>query len=289
MVMRVIEPHMLQRQKQPQNRRKIIAAFTVAAGLSIVLFLFLQFRKPGDSGGVVTVDEQAATSNSVAGAQTTSGELKFFTGEQFQEMYDSLALPNTERLVTPPEITGNAAADKRIRQIAESRGYVLRSVPVFPIQKTHAPGLGDDDLLQPKALAAWRVLYRNAQKDGIPLKLNSGYRSVEMQRELFLGRLNASTAAIAAGQADEAVLQVLKRAAPPGYSRHHTGYTIDLVCGDGSQSFDVTSCFRWLKADNYKNAKEAGWFPSYPEGAPKQGPEPESWEYVWVGLGAAYD
>lgn len=290
-VMRVIEPHMLKHQtkrqkKLPAYRRKLIAAFSVAASVAIIAFVFVQFKKPDHSPGQVTVDDKAATANSVAGAQINNGELQFFTGEQFQNLYDSLALPNTESLETPPPITGNLAADKRIRQIAESRGYVLRSVPVFPIVKTNAPGLRDDDLLQPKALLAWQELYKSAQKDGIPLKLNSGYRSIDMQRQLFLSRLNATAAAIAAGQADNAVVRVLSQAAPPGYSRHHTGYTIDLVCGSGTTSFDTTSCFRWLKNNNYEKAKEAGWLPSYPEGAFKQGPEPESWEYVWVGRDA---
>lgn len=282
--MRVIEPHMLHRQKKlPRYRRKLITAFSVMASVAIIALVFVQFNSSDQSSGPVTVDDKAATSNSVAGVQSNTGEPQFFTGDQFQELYDSLALPNTEMLETPPVITGNNAADKRIRQIAESRGYVLRSVPVFPIVKTNAPGLGDDDLLQPKAVVAWKELYNSAQKDGIPLKLNSGYRSIEMQRELFLARLQVSPASIATGQADATVVRVLSQAAPPGYSRHHTGYTIDLVCGAGTESFENTSCFRWLKADNYKKAKDAGWMPSYPEGASKQGPEPEPWEYVWVG------
>lgn len=289
MLMRVIEPHMLGHQKKPKSRRKLLAAFTLAAGLSIVVFLFLQARKPAQSSGVAMVDDKAASSNSVAGAQTTGGQLKFFTGEQFQNLYDSLALPNTEMLETPPSITGNDAADARIRKIAESRGYVLRSVPVFPIMQSKEPGLGEDDLLQPNALISWQDLLKDAKAEGIPLRLNSGYRSIDMQRKLFISRLNVSTAAIAAGQADNAIVQVLSQAAPPGYSRHHTGYTIDLVCGTGAASFDTTSCFRWLKADNYAKAKATGWVPSYPEGASKQGPEPESWEYVWVGLGAVHE
>jgi len=29
--------------------------------------------------------------------------------------------------------------------------------------------------------------------------------------------------------------------------------------------------------------KRFGFIPSYPENSGKQGPEPEPWEYVWVG------
>jgi LAS superfamily LD-carboxypeptidase LdcB len=47
--------------------------------------------------------------------------------------------------------------------------------------------------------------------------------------------------------------------------------------------FEQSVCFGWLSKGNYKNAKSNGWIPSYPDGAKKQGPDPESWEYVWVG------
>jgi len=80
---------------------------------------------------------------------------------------------------------------------------------------------------------------------------------------------------------------ILATTAIPGYSRHHTGYTVDIGCGnEPAIAFELTVCFDWLSANNYKNAKTYGWIPSYPEGAGQQGPEPETWEYVWVGIDA---
>lgn len=276
---------MLQKQK-PKNHRRNLALLGVSVGLAIIVFVFLKLPKNSQNSQVV-IDDKAATSSSVAGATDESDKIAFFTGEQFQNLYDSLAMPNTEMLEIPPVITGNAVADARIRDIAERRGYSLRSVPVFPIQKSNEPGLDEDDLLQPNALISWKDLLQKAKKSGVPIKLNSGYRSIEMQRKLFLGRLSASPATIVSGHADAAVLKVLSQAAPPGYSRHHTGYTIDLICNDGTgRQFKQTNCFTWMKSDNYKNAKQSGWVPSYPEGASKQGPEPEPWEYVWVGQDA---
>src|SRR5690606_25521512 len=35
---------------------------------------------------------------------------------------------------------------------------------------------------------------------------------------------------------------------------------------------------------NYANAKRFGFIPSYPPDGGKQGPEPEPWEFVWVGV-----
>lgn len=292
--MRVIEPKdQLKRpttKKQPKKRP--VRTFVALAILVVASFGLLQLaynrqetaqqqQQPSAIATATTVQDL----EKVASAQDV--KFKFFTGDQFQKLYESLAMPNTQALTQPPAITGNTAADERIRTIAESRGYQLRSVPVLPIVKTNEPQLQGDDLLQQKAYSGWKVLEDMAAKDGIPLKLNSGYRSIEVQRELFLARLRANggdTARIAAGQADNAIVATLLMTAPPGYSRHHTGYTIDLRCDGTGASFENTACFQWLSANNYDKAKRAGWVPSYPEGAPDQGPEPEAWEYVWVGL-----
>lgn len=226
-----------------------------------------------------------------AAAATPEKAIQNFTAEEFKNLYDTFAYPNTEEIQVVPSITGDPAADRRMNEIAERRGYELRSVPVAPINKTGEKNLEGDDLLQPLALAAWQDLKQRAETDGIPLRLLSGYRSIEYQRKLFLERLQgagAYTADIANGLADAKVERVLTNAAPPGYSRHHTGYTIDLACYPNNSfvAFKNSSCFSWIKANNYQIAKETGWIPSYPDGANQQGPEPEPWEYVWVGQDA---
>lgn len=214
-----------------------------------------------------------------------TGKLKTFTGPEFKALVRSMKYPNTQNFDEPPSITGNRTADDRIRKIAESRGYVITTIPVSSIEKINEPRLESDDLLQPLAAIAWRDLKVAAKRDNIPLSLLSAYRSPEYQRNLFMQRLTArgvTIASIAAGLADAAIEATLETTAIPGYSRHHTGYTIDLWCEDGSGAFVNSGCFRWISADNYKIAKTAGWVPSYPEGVALQGPEPEPWEYVWV-------
>jgi len=156
---------------------------------------------------------------------------------------------------------------------------------VSPIVKLDDPLLENDDLLQPLAANAWLDLRQAAIRDNIPLTLTSAYRSPEYQRQLFMSRLNAmgvSASQIAEGVGNESVNTILSTVAIPGYSRHHTGYVIDLWCDDGSKTFQSSTCFDWISRDNYRNAKERGWVPSYPDGVNAQGPEPEPWEYVWV-------
>lgn len=218
--------------------------------------------------------------------------LRQFTPEEFKKAYNAHSYPNTEPISTPPEITGNEEADARIRKIAEARGYRLTALPVASIVKTGEPGLEGDDLMQPNALIAWQELKDAAAKDGIKLKMTSAYRSIDYQRQLFLKRMQAqgvNVGRILEGYADDELETVLSRAALPGYSRHHTGYTMDLSCnGVGLEAFKGTDCYKWLSKNNYENVKKFGWVPSYPEGLTGTGPEPESWEYVWIGTLSTY-
>jgi D-alanyl-D-alanine carboxypeptidase len=286
--MRIIQPH--KKIKRRRRRKRLSLVLIILAVLAIGA-VYVYSRLPEEQAPVAQQQPEDVPYQSKPETEINpdTAKFKYFSGNDFLKLYDSIAYPNTQFMQTPPEITGNTKADERIRTIALSRGYVLRSVPVASINKTGEPRVTTDDLLQEKALSAWQSLKAAAKADGIPLQFNSGYRSIEMQRELFLERLNAggvSYGQIANGSADAAVVSVLRQAALPGYSRHHTGYTIDLVCANGVQSFETTTCFKWLSDNNYLNAKKHGWIPSYPEGADNQGPEPESWEYVWVGLGS---
>jgi LAS superfamily LD-carboxypeptidase LdcB len=234
---------------------------------------------PAPSITPVTAPTQEAT-------KPKSGQFKQFSGEEFKQLYQSIAYPNTQQITDPPAITGNPTADARIRQLAEARGYHLTSIPIAPIVKINEPRLDGDDLLQPLAAAGWQSLKGSAHKDGIKLSIISAYRSPEYQRNLFIQRLLATYVTvdrIAAGAGLGDVEATLHVTAVPGYSRHHTGYTIDLWCEDGSSTFLSSSCYKWISADNYLKAKESGWIPSYPAGTDDQGPEPEPWEYVWVG------
>ena len=81
-----------------------------------------------------------------------------------------------------------------------------------------------------------------AKKDGIYLVFLSGYRSINLQKDIFytLKSLRNQEAAERA-----------RVSAPPGYSEHSTGFAIDI--GDATQretdfeiQFENTEAFRWL-------------------------------------------
>jgi len=281
--MRVIEH---QQFKASKKNRKFHKTSVVSSILLAVLGGLWFFSSRVEAPKISHSNSPPSSNNSQTLNASTDG-LKTLSSKEFQQLYLATAYPNTQEINPPPKITGSVEADKRIRDLAQAKGYQLMHVPVAPIVKINEPVLEGDDLLQEKAAKAWGDLKSAALSESIKLTLTSAYRSPEYQRSLFLGRLfsnNVSVSAIATGRADQVVNSVLSMTAPPGYSRHHTGYTIDLACGNiGLQSFANTSCYEWLSQNNFYNAKTHGWIPSYPEGAAAQGPEPEVWEFVWIG------
>ena len=87
-----------------------------------------------------------------------------------------------------------------------------------------------------------------AKKDGIYLVFLSGYRSVNLQNDIFysLKSIRNQEASVRA-----------RVSAPPGYSEHSTGFAIDI--GDATQretdfetEFENTGAFRWLKKNAAK-------------------------------------
>lgn len=216
---------------------------------------------------------------------------KTFSPNGFRAFYDALEQEDLTPAVTGAPITGNGSADSRITGMASARGYRPRPVAdeEMLLQEAHYRMHGP-------ALAAFHALRDAARTEGYELGIVSAYRSVELQRQnwvyrlgelaLELRRRSVTAEEIAQGEADDVVEAVLTKNAIPGYSKHHTGYTMDIedrASGKVFTDFGETEAFRWLSADNYANAKRFGFLPSYPPGAVNQGPDPEPWEYVWVG------
>lgn len=282
--MRIIRPEEFQQLRRKPRR----SGKWLLAGLAVVLVVGGYFASRGPRLKSADHARAGVSDAQVLAAQQPQklDRLKQFTNEQFKALAQSIKYPNTQSFGEPPFITGDPEADERIRVMAQASGYHLTSTPAGSIQKIDEPRLESDNLLQTQAALAWQDLKAAAAKDTIPLALLSAYRSPEYQRNLFMRRLTAggvTVAQVGTGQADAAVSSVLESTAAPGYSRHHTGYTIDLWCEDSSGSFLASRCYQWISANNYEKAKQVGWIPSYPDGVQGQGPEPEPWEYVWVG------
>ena len=203
-------------------------------------------------------------------------DYQIFDGDGFRRLFEEADLENLDSLSNQlPAITEDRQIDERMRQIAIERGYHRRPMPTDVSKLVLVEG--DRHRLQPKAAKAYLDLKDAAMAAGLRISLTSAYRDYDYQRPLFLRKL-------ASNYADDHVFECLKAVAIPGYSKHHTGYTVDLAEGEYIlEKFTESESYKWLTADNFKNAKRHGWIPSYPPDAEKQGPDPEPWEFVYVG------
>ena len=110
-----------------------------------------------------------------------------------------------------------------------------------------------------------------AKRDGIYLVFLSGYRSINLQNDIFF-----SLKSIINQEASERA----RVSAPPGYSEHSTGFAIDI--GDATQretdfeaEFENTDAFKWL----IKNAAKFHFKLSFNKANKYIDYEPWHWRY----------
>ena len=111
----------------------------------------------------------------------------------------------------------------------------------------------------------------DAKKDGIYLVFLSGFRSINLQEDIFY-----SLKSIRNQNASERA----RVSAPPGYSEHSTGFAIDI--GDAKKretdfevEFENTDAFKWLK----KNASKYHFKLSFNKNNKNIDYEPWHWRY----------
>ncbi|WP_320667603.1 M15 family metallopeptidase [Prochlorococcus sp. MIT 1307] len=158
------------------------------------------------------------------------------------------------------------------QQLPSSDGLLLGHFPYPEVSAQQLvsvyPGLD----IHKDTYKALKLMRSAASADGIDLVLLSGYRSHDLQRQIFYGRKSAR---------NQIAIERAKVSAPPGYSEHSTGYAIDL--GDAKRretdlevEFETTDAFIWLQ----KNAAKYHFVLSFPRGnAQKVSYEPWHWRF----------
>ncbi|UCE25773.1 MAG: M15 family metallopeptidase [Candidatus Zixiibacteriota bacterium] len=112
---------------------------------------------------------------------------------------------------------------------------------------------------------AFVTMAEAGRKDSVFLIVDSGYRSARYQEKIFIKRMAEG----------EKFAEIIRYVAPPGYSLHETGRTIDMVPSDAS--FARTDAYRWL----IENAGQFGFIESSPKDTTGLMPwEPWHWTYV---------
>ncbi len=110
-----------------------------------------------------------------------------------------------------------------------------------------------------------------AKKDGIYLVFLSGYRSINLQKDIFYSLKS---------KRNQEAAERARVSAPPGYSEHSTGFAIDI--GDATQretdfetEFENTDAFKWL----IKNAAKFHFKLSFTKDNKFIDYEPWHWRY----------
>jgi D-alanyl-D-alanine carboxypeptidase len=221
--------------------------------------------------------------------------LRHFDDERYSKFLDDLDFKRFDELhkgsaASETIILGDSIVDKKIRQIASSRGFS----PHDDIKDSELTAI-EDVTIDKVTASKYNEMKQSAASLNIKFIISSGYRSVDDQRIIFTGECIAVIAKrigsyIAVDQiakiiTEDDIKTVMNRVAPPGYSRHHSGHTIDINDAVYITAFDQTPAYKWLSNNNYLNARKFGFMPSYPKLSvvTQFGPNPEAWEYVYVG------
>lgn len=134
--------------------------------------------------------------------------------------------------------------------------------------------------LQTEAADAFLAMQAAAAKEGVTIWMQSGYRSVKYQTNLY----NKKTQYYLGKGLSEADARAKAATIvnPPGYSEHNCGLAADLNSPEHTaltEGFEKTAAFRWLCA----HAAEYGFILRYPKNAEAVTEityEPWHWRYV---------
>lgn len=123
-----------------------------------------------------------------------------------------------------------------------------------------------------EAVSAAVTMMRAAEKDGLRLLINSGYRTYQEQEEVYQEYLSL--------YGENYVLSYVSKA---GYSEHQTGYAFDFASGN-SNVFANSSEYKWMIQNSYKYGFIYRFLKSKED---ITGVRHEAWHFRYVGKEAA--
>ena len=121
----------------------------------------------------------------------------------------------------------------------------------FPYRETSFENLIEitpDILVHKKMYKSLLKMRDDAKKEGVYLVFLSGFRSIELQKEIFYSLKSIRS---------QVAMERARVSAPPGYSEHSTGFAIDIGDAlnretDFEVEFETTSAYKWLERNAAK-------------------------------------
>lgn len=166
------------------------------------------------------------------------------------------------------------------RMILVSRAHKMPED--YPIEtKECGSATAINKTLQTEAAEAFLSMQAAAAKDGVDVRMQSGYRSVSYQKKLYDNKTQYyRNKGLSEAAAREKAATIVN---PPGCSEHNCGLAADLNSPEHTTldtGFADTAAFRWL----CENAERYGFILRYPKEAESvTGITYEPWHWRYVG------
>lgn len=159
----------------------------------------------------------------------------------------------------------------------------------------HNDLVGDTIQLEKNTFTAFEKMRKAALKDGIKIKIVSGFRDFDRQKMIWNSKFKKFTTEYNLSAID-AINEIIRFSTIPGTSRHHWGTEIDVIDEDFkneknpliSNKYESGGIFHKLKKWMDMNAKEYGFHLTYDNEPNRKGFEYEPWHYSYLPVSKKY-
>ena len=155
--------------------------------------------------------------------------------------------------------------------------------------------VSDTILLEKETYSAFIKMKDAAEKDGIIIKLVSGFRDFYRQQMIWNNKYKKFTNEFSL-DGPTAIKEIVRFSTIPGTSRHHWGTEIDIIDKNFenekdlliSKKYEEGGIFNSLKKWMDKNSKRFGFYIVYDDDSNRPGFEYEPWHYTYKPVSDLY-
>ena len=155
--------------------------------------------------------------------------------------------------------------------------------------------VSDTILLEKETYSAFVKMKDAAKKDGIIIKLVSGFRDFYRQQMIWNNKYKKFTNEFSL-DGPTAIKEIVRFSTIPGTSRHHWGTEIDIIDKNFenekdlliSNKYEEGGIFNSLKKWMDKNSKRFGFYIVYDDDSNRPGFEYEPWHYTYKPISDLY-
>ena len=153
----------------------------------------------------------------------------------------------------------------------------------------HSNLVGDSIKLEKNTFIAMEKMRKAALLDGVKIKVVSGFRDFERQKQIWNRKFKKFTTENNLSDLD-AIKEIIRFSTIPGTSRHHWGTEIDIIDEDFknekklliSNKYEEGGIFEKLKKWMDNNSQKFGFYLTYDNNINRKGFEYEPWHYSYL-------